>query len=559
VTAALRERPPHEIERDVAQPLEGALATALLVQRVRSSSMRGVARVSLRLRPDGDQGAAVHDIRERLHRMTASLPAGTRVALGPLVRSDGHAGRYVLSGTTADLPTLVQLHRDFVHRGLLAVPGVAEVVSCGDGTRRIDVATDPERLRRHRLRLAEVVASLGARPDPAFQNLGEVADYAVRHDSGAAVRVRDFATVSVGVGRPDCEAVTETGAERVNAVTGTVMVLASANLHAVRRQVARVLEASAREVAPRGARLRVVAAEAPLLRVRDEPPSARESPRPLWPSRGANLAWHLGHQPELDAAWAETRRYGTRTGEPGVMAFAPVKASFCGIPVGSLWSDGGPHSVRGMIDWPTACPRSAGGVVAVRLAGPDLERLDRLARRAIGRLAGLSWVPGAYGTHYEDQQHEGEYSIQIDTAAAARAGIRVEEVRLAFAAAREGVQVAEVVEGSTRTPVVLHFVADPCPEDRLCDMVDDTGVHFLETWSLQGPRGETPFRSVATLRFEAYRSLINREGSQRAVTVLLGVRDRDAAAVVADVRAALAADLPLEAGYAVTVEEARDP
>ncbi|HEY3352207.1 MAG TPA: efflux RND transporter permease subunit, partial [Polyangia bacterium] len=196
-----------------------------------------------------------------------------------------------------------------------------------------------------------------------------------------------------------------------------------------------------------------------------------------------------------------------------------------------------------VLDWLRPPPGAGAGAVEVRVHGPDLDRLDDLARQA-ARLAGT--VPGVAGVHPAASRVP-EVVVAPDREAMARHGLAPAELSLALEAAGDGHRVAGLAVGRDLVPVVLRLGAARANGDP---------AEPLRTLVIPRPGGGLPLASVAALQRSARWTVIAREGQQRVVELLLGIRAADPAKVVTALRARLAA-LPRPPGYTVTVEEPR--
>jgi Cu(I)/Ag(I) efflux system membrane protein CusA/SilA len=103
--------------------------------------------------------------------------------------------------------------------------------------------------------------------------------------------------------------------------------------------------------------------------------------------------------------------------------------------------------IRGRIDMLATGIRTP---VGVKLFGPDLDVLERLAREVEGH---LMMVPGTRSAFAERAQSGFYLDIDIDRGAAARHGLNVGDVQQVIAAAIGGVEVTQTVEGRERYAV----------------------------------------------------------------------------------------------------------
>ncbi len=209
-----------EVEQLVTWPVERALSGATGVFRVRSESTAGLSVVYA----DFEWGADIYHSRQIVGERLAALdlPLGVVPAMAPVSSIMGQI--LVLGLACRDEATTPLALRAFVDRDLrprlLAVAGVAQVVTVGARRTELQVAADAARLRAHDVTLRELAAAVrranpsvvggrvpkGARA-PLLAVRGRLPDAealaaAVVRDGGARpVRVGDVAEVGYGQAR----------------------------------------------------------------------------------------------------------------------------------------------------------------------------------------------------------------------------------------------------------------------------------------------------------------------------------------------------------------------
>ena len=151
---------PEEVESLVTFPVETAVNGAAGVRRVRSSSAQGISIVWV----DFDWGTEIFRARqtvsERLQPVAARFPEDVEAPVLAPVASI--MGEIMLVGMSAPRDRLMEARTaaDWVVRPrLLAVPGVAQVVTIGGEVRQYQVLLDPERLLAYGVGLDEVLAA----------------------------------------------------------------------------------------------------------------------------------------------------------------------------------------------------------------------------------------------------------------------------------------------------------------------------------------------------------------------------------------------------------------
>jgi cobalt-zinc-cadmium resistance protein CzcA len=206
-----------EVERQVTQLLEQALAGLPRLERLRSVSQFGLSQVVATFAEGTDIYWARQVVNERLAAVT--LPAGIeRPRLGPIATGLGEVFHYLLRGGE-DLAGLRTLQDWVLRPRLRAVPGVAEVNSWGGWEKQYQVRLTPYKLLRHELPLSQVLAALEANNGNVgggllrhqgqalpvqgiaqVRNAAQVAQIVLWSRQGVPLRVHEVAQVAVGTG-----------------------------------------------------------------------------------------------------------------------------------------------------------------------------------------------------------------------------------------------------------------------------------------------------------------------------------------------------------------------
>jgi heavy metal efflux system protein len=178
--------------------------------------------------------------------------------------------------------------------------------------------------------------------------------------------------------------------------------------------------------------------------------------------------------------------------------------------------------------------------IAVRVFGPDLDKLGELAERTRGL---LSKVHGLRDVRAEQVQGLPQLRVQVDRAAAARVGLTPGDVLRALRVGLVGERLGEVWRGSQRFDLIVRlqdaFKRDPSALGRIwIDAHDGTRV---------------PLSQLATIEETFAPGAIRRESGGRRIAVEASVQGRDLAGAAAEIRSLLARELPLPTGYFVDV------
>jgi cobalt-zinc-cadmium resistance protein CzcA len=173
--------------------------------------------------------------------------------------------------------------------------------------------------------------------------------------------------------------------------------------------------------------------------------------------------------------------------------------------------------------------------IAVKLYGEDLEVLRE---RADVLVRVLREVPGAEDVRAEQISGLPMLRVHVDRQAAARYGVRVQDV-LDTVAALGGIQVTQVYEGSL--PYAVEVRVDPATRRE---------VSLLESLPVGASGGQTvPLSQVADLEEEIGPAQVSREDLERRITVQVNVRGRDIASFVADAQRRVAREVRLPPRY----------
>ncbi len=289
---------PEQVERLVTRPVEEALHGAPGVESLRSVSIAGLSVVTATLREPSDPARDRPTLAERLGTVAGRLPAG--VAAPALLPLTSTTNTVLAAGLDSDGLSVTELRAvaDYELRPLLlAVPGVAKVVTFGGAPRRLELQLDPACLVHYGLGVSDVrdaVARLvgqrgvGGFDTPAGQRVevgAEVPPLTAARLAGCAIEPRpiDPGTFEVPMRGTVVTALTNAGgAERawhvalgdlgrvvdnseppvgaaaIGGHTGVVFLVAAApggNTLRVSRQVERVLRDAAPALAGRGVRV----------------------------------------------------------------------------------------------------------------------------------------------------------------------------------------------------------------------------------------------------------------------------------------------------------------
>jgi hydrophobe/amphiphile efflux-1 (HAE1) family protein len=210
---------PTEIETQVLQKVEGAIATVGNVKNITSRATEGMAMIFVEFQIGTPVDRATTDVRDAVARVRGELPQGI---LEPNIgREEIDGGPIVYYAVTTTGMTEEQLSwfvDDTINKRLLAVSGVAQVNRSGGVDREIRVDLDPARMQSFGVTAAEVneqlrrinVDAAGGRAqvggsEQSIRVLGgarsaqQLADRRIPLGDGRTVRLGDIAEVRDGI------------------------------------------------------------------------------------------------------------------------------------------------------------------------------------------------------------------------------------------------------------------------------------------------------------------------------------------------------------------------
>ena len=208
---------PEEVERLVTYPVETALNGSTGVRRLRSSTGVGISVVTVEFDWGTDIYRARQVVSEKLQAVRGELPPDAgEPTLAPVTSVMGEVMFLAVTGE-ADPMTLRTAADWQVRRRLLAVPGVAEVITIGGDIKQYEVRIQPERIAAHDVAMNEVAqavrdtnhnVSAGFYVDNGRELLihgsgrvsgaEDIGNTVIRTRDGHPIKVRDVAEVSIG-------------------------------------------------------------------------------------------------------------------------------------------------------------------------------------------------------------------------------------------------------------------------------------------------------------------------------------------------------------------------
>ena len=174
--------------------------------------------------------------------------------------------------------------------------------------------------------------------------------------------------------------------------------------------------------------------------------------------------------------------------------------------------------------------------ISVRIFGPDLDELTRLAERARQL---MSAVRGVSDLRAEQLTGLPQLRITVDRAATARVGLSPGDVIRAVRIVLVGEEESEIWVGQRRFDLIVRL-----PDEKRND------VNAIRSLFIDGHDGtRIPLGQLASIEQAFGPGAIRREAGSRRVAVEASANGRDLGGVAADIQRTLRNDLPLPNGY----------
>ena len=257
---------PEDTESLITFPIESAVNGTPGVENVRSSSSVGLSTVTIVFRWGTDIYVARQLVNERIQSVRDRFPAGTQAPMMlPITSAVGWMIKYSLESDTRSPMDLRTISDWQIRPRILALGGVASVVSIGGEVKQYQALLDPDRLRAYRVSIAEVrdaLAKANLNVPGAFlqtpgreyivtgvgriESLDDVRNTVIKYVQGTPICVRNVADVQFGaeIKRGD-------GAINLkNAVIGTISKAYGADTLATTYKVEQALDDIQKQLPP---------------------------------------------------------------------------------------------------------------------------------------------------------------------------------------------------------------------------------------------------------------------------------------------------------------------
>jgi len=177
--------------------------------------------------------------------------------------------------------------------------------------------------------------------------------------------------------------------------------------------------------------------------------------------------------------------------------------------------------------------------VGIKVAGADLAIIDKLTMQIE---VAMRSVPGVSSALAERLTGGRYIDVDVDRLAAARYGLSVADVQAVVSTAIGGDNVGEVIQGRERYPINVRYpreIRDSLERLRQLPFVTERGAQLL-------------LQDVARISVEDGPPMLRSENARLSGWVYVDVRGRDLRSVVNDMQAAVARQVAMPAGYAVS-------
>jgi heavy metal efflux system protein len=179
------------------------------------------------------------------------------------------------------------------------------------------------------------------------------------------------------------------------------------------------------------------------------------------------------------------------------------------------------------------------GANSIKIVGPDLQTLERLAGEAMHE---MSQVKGVADLGIFRVLGQPNLNIKVDRIRAARYGLSVSDVNSVVQAALGGTVATTLLEADRQFSVTVRLA--PEYRNSIADVENlKVGVQGSDT------NAYIPLKELASITLDTGASYIFRERNQRFVPIKFSVRGRDLAGVVAEGQDRITKNVQLPTGY----------
>jgi heavy metal efflux system protein len=182
------------------------------------------------------------------------------------------------------------------------------------------------------------------------------------------------------------------------------------------------------------------------------------------------------------------------------------------------------------------------GANSVKIIGPDLATLERIATQVLGL---MDQVKGVTDIGIFRVLGQPNLNIMVDREKAARYGLNSGDVNTVIQAALGGTQATTVLEGDRQFALIVRVA----PEYR--NSLDRARNIKVGVQTSGGGNAYIPLSELATITLDTGASYIYHERNQRFIPIKFSVRDRDLESTVTDAQERIARQVKLPEGYRI--------
>ncbi len=206
-------RSAEEVEKLVTRPLEIAMNPTEKRTSIRSSSLFGLSVVKITFEDQVDYQFARQQVNNHLDE--ADLPEGVKPSVQPPFGPTGEVYRYTLHSNQKSIRELKTLQDWVIEKELLAVPGIADVVSFGGEVKTYQITVNPQKALQYGVTATELFEAVSksninvggdvivqggqafvVRGIGVLNNIREIKNVVVDHFNGTPVYVHTIADVT---------------------------------------------------------------------------------------------------------------------------------------------------------------------------------------------------------------------------------------------------------------------------------------------------------------------------------------------------------------------------
>ena len=182
------------------------------------------------------------------------------------------------------------------------------------------------------------------------------------------------------------------------------------------------------------------------------------------------------------------------------------------------------------------------GANSVKIVGPDLVVLEKLAAQAV---AVMAKVPGVTDLGVFNSLGQPNLNIQIDREKAARYGLNTGDVNAVIQAALGGTAATTVLEGDRQYGLTVRYDSK---SRKNIDSLRELRIGYPSTG---GGTSYIPLRAIADISLDTGATYIYHERNERFIPIKFSVRGRDLGSTVAEIQNRVTEEVKLPSGYRV--------